>query len=105
MSQNTKWWILLPFGVFLLFMLTRQKPVRVTPQILEETSDAYIVKTENYEEPLVDTVRLPNVKVQFGQRDNRVVIKSFEYSKNRYSEEDVRRIMREQLAECPRCTI
>lgn len=102
---NRAWVLLIPFGV-LLFLLFQPDEKKGDVHTLTETGEAYVVETQFRDAPLIDTVKpSPDVTITFGEHDNRAVIKTIEYAKQRYSKGDVERIMRERLAECRRCRV
>lgn len=109
LGPTTGFWVFMLLGgatiAVLLWMSGDKKESAGNPHTLEETSTAWVVKTQNYNAKPIDTVNLPNVKAHLGIRGKRGVIRSMEYDKNKYSEGDVRKIMREKLAHCPRCTV
>lgn len=103
MPQNYNWLLIFPLGILFIYLLEEQEE-QVEIHTLVEQEDSWLVKTQNYEAKKVDTVK-PNadVTITFGQTDNKPVIKSIEYNKDRYSEEDVRRLIKERLVNCKRC--
>lgn len=104
-TRNLIFLLLVPSGILLFYEITKKKATSIV-HTLEETPDSWIVKTENVDAPLVDTSYLtPHVTVTFGQVNSHVVIKTIEYSKEKYSKEDIDQILEEKLAECPRCTV
>lgn len=104
---NENWWLILifPIGVLLYALHEESKTTPTLAHILEETSSTWLVKTQNHDCPHCDTVNLNGVKIDFGTKDDKVVIKQIEYQKDRYSKEDVAKLMEGKLSNCPRCTI
>ena len=106
-APDNRYLLIIPFGLLVIWLLNEDKSetVNVGPHVLEESDAYWIVKTQNVDAPLADTIKLPHVIVQCGEVNGHMVFKTFQYDKTRYSKEDVCKIIKEQLAECPRCVV
>lgn len=88
-------------NLFLFFFKDRSSS---NTHVLEETSDSWLVKTQNYDAPVIDTFKPnPGVTVTFGQKNGKMVIKSIDYKKTAYTMDQVQQIMKDKLLECKRC--
>lgn len=103
MTQNHNWLLIFPLGFLILYLL-EEKEEKIEVHTLIEQEDSWLVKTKHSEAPKVDAVKPnPDVIITFGQTDGNLVISSIEYSKKRYSEEDVRKLINNKLINCKRC--
>lgn len=105
---DNRYLLIIPLGLLVIWLLDKDdKPetMNVGPHILEESDQYWIVKTQNATAPLADIIKLPHVIVECGETNGHIVFKTFQYDKTRYSKEDVCKIVKEQLSECPRCTV
>lgn len=95
--------LILPVGGLLLWILNSLGGSNDT-HTLEEGETVWIVKTLNYDTEPVDQVRIGSATTYFGKKGERAVIRKIEYDKNRYTQQDVQRIMKEKLSNCTRCS-
>lgn len=85
-----------------------------------DTAEDYLVKTPNYystpiseaeavtrlplDSPILTAIESPYIQVQFGQKNGDVTVRQWSYNKEKYSINDVERIMGEKLFKCIRCS-
>jgi hypothetical protein len=97
--------LLLPLGAFLLWILSKWGSSSNGTHTLEDEGNVWTVKTLNYDSEPIDQVKIGNTTTYFGKKGERAVIRKIEYDKERYTKQDVQKIMNETLVNCKRCSV